>query len=97
MVGTGAKGYHFGNAVDMADILPQIPPVFLVFGNIDPSRVMSHGSPEQVKIEILELLEKMKPYPHFILSTGCDLPPGVPMENVDAYFNALEEFNGSRF
>ncbi|KNY27988.1 uroporphyrinogen decarboxylase family protein [Pseudobacteroides cellulosolvens] len=95
MLGTGAKGYHFGNAVDMVDIISQIPPRVLVFGNIDPSRVLSHGSTELVKTETLNLLEKMKPYPHFILSSGCDLPPGVPIENLDAFFQALEEFNKS--
>jgi uroporphyrinogen decarboxylase len=96
MVSTGAKGYHFGNAVDMLDILPQIPEEYLVFGNIDPSRVMSHGTPEEVRKETLDLLEKMKPYPHYVLSSGCDLPPGVPIENLDAYFAAQDEFNRSK-
>lgn len=96
MVSTGAKGYHFGNAVDMADILPQISQDYLVFGNIDPSRVLTHGTPEEIRDEAMTLLEKMKPYPHFIYSTGCDLPPGVPIANIDAYFAALEEFNGSK-
>ncbi len=93
MVGTGAKGYHFGNAVDMNDILPQVPAEYLVFGNIDPATVLTQGTPEMIRKETLALLEDMKPYPNFILSTGCDLAPGVAIENLDAYFNALEDFN----
>ncbi|MDR3602661.1 MAG: uroporphyrinogen decarboxylase family protein [Desulfosporosinus sp.] len=93
MVSTGAKGYHFGNAVNMLDILPQIPGNFLVFGNIDPSRVLHEGTPEKVKQAILTLLEQMKPYPNFVLSSGCDIPPGVPIANLKAFFDALAEFN----
>ena len=40
MVGTGARGLHFGNAVDMMDILPQVPGHVLVFGNIDPVGIL---------------------------------------------------------
>ena len=42
------------------------------------------------------LLEETKQYPNFVLSSGCDLPPGVPLENLDAYNRALKEYN-SRF
>lgn len=37
MLSTGAMGYHFGNAVDLKDILPKIPWGKLTFGNIDPA------------------------------------------------------------
>lgn len=93
MVSTGAKGYHFGNAVNMLDIMPQIPGNYLAFGNIDPSRVLHEGTPEKVKQATLTLLEQMKPYPNFVLSSGCDIPPGVPIANLKAFFSALTEFN----
>lgn len=93
MVSTGAKGYHFGNAVDMVDIMPQIPSNFLAFGNIDPSRVLFEGTPEKVKQATLSLLEQMKPYPNFVLSSGCDVPPGVSIDNLKAFFGALAEYN----
>lgn len=93
MVSTGAKGYHFGNAVNMADIMPQISEDYLVFGNIDPARVLNEGTEELVREKTLELLEKMKPYRQFVLSSGCDLPPEIPIANLDSYFGALVEFN----
>ena len=86
MVGTGAKGYHFGNAVDMNDILPQVPAEYLVFGNIDPATVLTQGTTEMIRKETLALLEDMKPYPNFILSTGCDLAPGVAIEKSGCLF-----------
>ena len=96
MLGTGAKGYHFGDAVDMLDIMPQIPAEYLVFGNIDPTRVLSQGTPDIVREKTLELLDRMRPYPHFVLSSGCDLPSVVPVENIGAFFGALDEFNSSK-
>lgn len=93
MVSTGAKGYHFGNAVDMVDVISQIPGDYLVFGNIDPARVLNEGTTEVIKGTTKNLLEKMKPYSNFVLSTGCDLPPEVPIANLESFFEALEEFN----
>ena len=96
MLDTGACGYHFGNAVDMRDILPQIPPEILVFGNIDPSSVFRNGTPAEVKTETVELLERVSEYQNFIPSSGCDIPPGTSVENIDAFFAALEEYTNKR-
>ncbi|ODA39101.1 uroporphyrinogen decarboxylase family protein [Desulfosporosinus sp. BG] len=96
MVSTGAKGYHFGNAVKMTDIIPQIPENYLVFGNIDPARVLKEGTAEVIKRATKDLLVEMKPYRHFVLSSGCDLPPEIPIANLQSYFEALEEFNNKK-
>lgn len=93
MVSTGSAGLHFGNAVDMADILPQVPDDRLVFGNLDPVGLIKNGTPETIRFKTLELLDKTASYKNFVLSTGCDLPPGTGIENLDAMFNALNEYN----
>lgn len=93
MYQTGAKGFHFGNAVDMKKILPQIPADVLVFGNIDPSTAFYQGTPEQVKDKTEALLKDMEEYPHFVLSSGCDLAPMVSMENVTAFFDSCAAYN----
>ncbi|MGI6006128.1 MAG: uroporphyrinogen decarboxylase family protein [Ruminococcus sp.] len=95
MYGTGCKGYHFGNSVDMKDILPQIPPDVLVFGNIDPSSDFFLSTPGEIKEKTSALLRDMEPYPHFVLSSGCDLAPTVKKENIDAYYEACREYNAS--
>lgn len=93
MLGTGAMALHFGNAVDMTDIMPQIPWGRIAFGNLDPVSVFKDGSPEDVRIRTWELLEKTFSYKNFILSSGCDIPPGTSIENIEAFFKKLEEFN----
>ena len=87
MVSTGAQAFHFGNAVDMQNILPQIPKDRLAFGNIDPANIIKTGTPDSIKAEIIRLREKTKAFSHFILSSGCDIPPGTPLENIDAFFH----------
>jgi uroporphyrinogen decarboxylase len=96
MLSTGAAGFHFGNAVNMIDILPQIPADRFACGNVDPSGVFRGGNPESVKKTVKELLNKTKHYKNYILSSGCDVPPKTPKENVDAFFEALKEFNSGK-
>jgi uroporphyrinogen decarboxylase len=93
MVSTGAQALHFGNAADMSLVLKKVPDHVLVMGNIDPVNVLQTGDPAFVKQKTKKLLEETKAYPNFILSTGCDLPPGVPQENILSFFEALDEFN----
>ena len=88
MVATGCKGFHFGNAVDMTEILPQIPPNVLVYGNIDPSSDFTNGTAEGIYKKTTELLRSMEAYPHFVLSSGCDIPPLARMKNIEAFFKA---------
>jgi uroporphyrinogen decarboxylase len=93
MLSTGAQGFHFGNAVNMMDILPQIPEHILAFGNIDPATVFKQGTPEEVKAKTKALLECMSDYRNFVLSSGCDIPPGTPTSSIEAFFDAVGEYN----
>ena len=93
MLSTGSAGFHFGNVVDMVDILPQVPSDRLVFGNLDPAGVIKDGSPDIIRAETLELLNKTASFKNFVLSSGCDVPPGTKLENIDAFFKVLNEYN----
>lgn len=67
-------------------------PNVVVMGNINPVRMMKDSSPDQVRADCLELLEQMQDYPNFILSTGCDLPPAVPLENLLAFMETARRW-----
>jgi len=95
MLGTGAMAFHFGNAVDMKDIMPQIPWGRIAFGNIDPSTIFKNGTVEDVRAKTWELLEKTFSYKNFVISSGCDIPPGTPIENIEEFFEKVEEFNSA--
>jgi Uroporphyrinogen-III decarboxylase len=89
MISTGSMGYHFGNAVDMLKILPQIPDNLLVFGNVDPVGIIKNSKPDAIKNTVSQLLNNTTAFKNFVLSTGCDVPPGTPISNIKAFYYAL--------
>lgn len=88
----GAGAYHFGNAIDMTEMMKHIPADTVVMGNIDPSTQFRNGTPESIREATLSLLEACHSYPNFIISSGCDIPPLSSWENIDAFFAAVDEF-----
>lgn len=93
MLQSGASALHFGNVIDMTLALKQCPSTTLVLGNLDPARLFKSATPAEVYAKTLELLKATAENPNFILSSGCDTPPGTPLENIDAFFHALNDFN----
>lgn len=88
----GAAGYHFGNAISMAEILPQMPANVLVMGNVDPVSQFRNGTVEGIKADTKRVMDACCGYPNFVISSGCDIPPVSPWENIDAFFQAVDEF-----
>lgn len=95
MVETGAAAYHFGNKCRMEEVIRDVPPTALAMGNIDPVSVFKDGTPEGMRMAVWNLLDKMRDYPNFVLSSGCDTPPHTPLGNIEAFFEALAEWNGN--
>lgn len=86
----GALGYHFGDAIDMMEVLPQAPKDALVMGNVSPAAQFRGGTPESIANATKALLEKCGGYANFVISSGCDIPPQSPWENIDAFFEAAK-------
>ena len=90
---TGCKAYHFGNAIKMKEVLDLIPSDIVVMGNIDPVSAFKDGTPESMREAVLSLMkENCEKHPNFIISSGCDIPAVSGWDNIDAYFNAINEF-----
>jgi len=87
----GACAYHFGNAVDMKEILEQAPADTVCMGNIDPVAQFVGGTPESMREAVRKLKETCGAYPNFVLSSGCDIPAHAKWENIDAFFDAAAE------
>jgi uroporphyrinogen decarboxylase len=93
MVSTGARALHFGNQADMVTALGEVPPDRLVLGNLDPAGLLKMETPEVVEAAAGALLEATAGNSNFILSSGCDTPPGTPEANLQAMFAAAERAN----
>jgi len=88
----GAKAYHFGNAVELTEMIPHAPADVLVMGNVDPAGQICNGTPESVREETLRIMGECCDHPNFVISSGCDIPPISPWANIDAFFAAVEEY-----
>jgi len=94
ILSTGAAAYHFGNSIDMRDMLGRVPADTVVMGNVDPAGAFRLGSPERVRAATLAVMEQCCAYPNFVISSGCDIPPQSPWENINAFFGAVDEYYG---
>lgn len=88
----GADMYHFGDAVDMEEILQKMPSDVICLGNVSPAHEFRGGSPESIKAKTKEIMAKCCKYPNYIPSSGCDIPPMSSWDNIDAFFEAVEEY-----
>ncbi len=93
LLSIGADAYHFGNSVDIVQLIEELPESVCVMGNLDPSSLFLSGSPEKVESATFALLESTARHKNFVLSSGCDIPPLAPLENIDAFYGALKKFN----
>lgn len=93
MIASDAKALHFGNKIDMVEVLKNCPSDIIVLGNLDPVGVFKQATSEEVKKQTKALLEKTGNYKNFVISSGCDIPPHTPLKNIDAFFDAVKEYN----
>lgn len=94
ILSVGASAYHFGNAVDIRSVMTKVPADTVIMGNIDPAGQFMRGTPESIREATLSLMNDLcEKYPNFVISSGCDVPPLTPWENIDAFYRAVEEYN----
>jgi len=90
----GASAFHFGDAVDLNEIIAKMPADAIVCGNISPSQQFLGGTPESMYQATTKLLETCASHPNFVLSSGCDIPPLASWDNIRAFFKAAADFYG---
>ncbi|MHB0998835.1 MAG: uroporphyrinogen decarboxylase family protein [Armatimonadota bacterium] len=86
---TGIEALHVGSVTDPLSVYPRIPEDVVLMGNLDPTEIFLRGTPEEVREATISLSNRMADCPRFIISSGCDLPPGVSIENLKAFESAV--------
>ena len=68
----------------------------LVFwgGGIDTQKTLPYSTPEKVREEVLRLCDIFAPDGGFVFNTVHNIQANVPVENIVAMVNAIQEFNG---
>ena len=53
---------------------------------------MEHGKHVAVEVPAATSLDECWQFPNFVISSGCDIPAQSSWDNIDAFFNAVDEF-----
>lgn len=85
----GTYALHFGAPMDIIEALKSSQHR-IILGNLDPAAVFLNPIPEETYTKTLELLQLTKDFKNFIISSGCDIPAGTKIENLDAFFEACK-------
>jgi uroporphyrinogen decarboxylase len=84
--------------VDLVDVDYQVPAEQAVLlarnrvclrGNLDPSRIFRFGSSAEIVDGVTSLVRAISEYPRWIISSGCDIPPGTPASNIRTFMEAV--------
>jgi len=87
----GAAAYHFGSPMDLPAAIREAPVGTVVGGTLDPAAVFHDSTPGEVREQTKTLLALWSPGCRFVPSSGCDIPYGTPLENLEAFFSAVSE------
>jgi len=63
-----------------------------LMGNIDITFPLTTGTPEDVRKDVKEHMNVLKPGYRYICASSHDLPNCIPGENIVAFFDAIHEF-----
>ena len=78
--------------VDLDKALRVMRPDLVLRGNIDQVTFLREASPAEIRARVAELLVRVKPRGHFVLSTTDFMFDGTPRENIRALADAGREF-----
>lgn len=86
---TGLTTFHFGPPMDLPAALGQVAPDVVLCGNLDPTGVFCQLAPAEVKARAADLLSRTAAHRNYLISSGCDVPAGAPLANLDAFYAAV--------
>jgi uroporphyrinogen decarboxylase len=92
MVATGASVLELDYKCDLGRIKAAAEGRSTILGVIDPSAVMTMGTPEAVADAVRDELGTLAPNGGLILGPGCALPATTPPENVHALIEATHRW-----
>ncbi len=91
---TGADCISLDHKTDMVKAKEVLHGRICFAGNIDPVRTLLQGSPEDVAAACETVIETAGADGGFVLMPGCDIPPTVPLGNIEAFVQSAHRWRG---
>lgn len=92
MLSTTASFFELDYQISRTEVRQATRDRATVIGTLDPSKMVSHGTPQQIAAKAREDIQIMAPGGRFILGAGCTIPRDTPVENVRALVQAAAEY-----
>jgi uroporphyrinogen decarboxylase len=81
----------FGYQVDLDRVASVMGGRVVLIGNVNPMLIRS-GTPEDVRDAARRVIQKLGPHRGLILQDGSNIPPGSPVENINAMMEAADAY-----
>jgi uroporphyrinogen decarboxylase len=89
---TGASCISLDHKTDIARAKEVLHGKMCFGGNVNPVQVLLQGTPELVSETCRHILEAAAKDGGFVLMPGCDIPPTVPYENIQAMMKTAHDY-----
>ena len=90
LVALGFDGFIINNNMNLAEIARGIGKDHFLIGNVSTS-ILTFGTPEDVRLEVKRCLDDARPCAGHIIKATADLPHNIPVVNMRAYFDAVND------
>ncbi|MCC6189115.1 MAG: uroporphyrinogen decarboxylase family protein [Anaerolineales bacterium] len=87
---TGADCFSLDYKVDLRQAKQSVGDKITLAGNIDPVSILNQKGPAEVRAAAQACIDAARQGGGFILTSGCDLPPTVPADNLRAMLDMAE-------
>lgn len=91
LVSTGVDGISVDENTSLAKMFEVSEGKVLILGNISPL-LFASGTSGEVAAAVKMCLETAKEERAYILASGCAIPPGTPLENIQSFIDAADRF-----
>ncbi len=81
----------FGYQVNLDKVAEIMGGRVVLIGNVNPMLIHA-GTPDQVREAARQVIEKLGAYRGLIIQDGSNIPPGTPVENINALTEAAERY-----
>jgi uroporphyrinogen-III decarboxylase len=87
----GADGFIIEPFTDLTYLTEKYGKSHVMIGNID-TRILQNGKKEDIRVEVKRCADLGKKCPGYFFAVGNHIPFSVPIENVEIYLDAIEEY-----
>jgi len=93
LIEMGFTSLSVDNSEDLEEVKHCVGDRMRISGNVPPVEVLKYGTIDEVIASVISCLKKGSDSPMgYALAAGCQVPPGVPRENLYAYIYAARKY-----